>query len=50
VVALMAIPSLGAFLLAHGGPALAALAEPAWLPVSWVLRGGELVVAAALRR
>lgn len=50
VVALVAVPSLAALLWSHGGPGFAALAVPAWIPLSWVIRGGELLLAAALRR
>jgi hypothetical protein len=38
-VALLAVPSAGALLWVHGGPGLAALALPAWIPLSWALHG-----------
>src|SRR4051794_8046447 len=50
VVALVAVPSLGALLWSQGGPALAALAIPAWVPVSWAIRGGDVLAAVLLRR
>ena len=49
VVALLVIPSVGALMWAHGGPALATLAVPAWVPLSWVIRGVELLTAALTR-
>lgn len=36
-VALLVIPSAGAILWTHGGPATATLALPAWIPLSWAL-------------
>jgi hypothetical protein len=37
VVALLVLPSAGALLWMHGGPAMAALAVPAWIPLSWAI-------------
>jgi hypothetical protein len=50
VVGLVAIPSLGALLWAHGGPALAAVALPGWIPLSWVIRGCECTAACVAKR
>src|SRR3954447_15939901 len=49
VVALVAVPSLGALLWSHGGPAFVAVALPAWIPLSWLFRGCDLIVARAAR-
>jgi hypothetical protein len=45
-VALLVIPSAGALLWAQGGPAMAVLAFPAWIPLSWAATGvGHLLGA-----
>jgi hypothetical protein len=49
VVALFVVPAGGALLWIHGGPALAALAFPAWIPLSWAIRGGEVLAGAVVR-
>ncbi len=38
-VALLVVPTSALLLFSQGGPALAALALPAWLPLSWGLEG-----------
>src|SRR5436190_20555336 len=49
VVAIVAVTSLGALLWHQGGPALAAAAAPAWVPLSWLMRGWERLAARLVR-
>ena len=49
-VALLVVPVGAALLWAQGGPALAAVAVPAWVPLSWVAAGLSAGVAAMRRK
>jgi hypothetical protein len=44
-VALLVLPTAGVLLWMQGGPGLAALALPAWGPLSWAIRGCEVLRA-----
>jgi hypothetical protein len=45
VVVLLVLPSAGALLWMHGGPTMAALAVPAWIPLSWAMHGCGVLAA-----
>ena len=45
VVVLLVLPSAGALLWMHGGPTMAALALPAWIPLSWAMHGCGVLAA-----
>jgi hypothetical protein len=45
VVPVLVVPAAGALLWIHGGPALAAVAFPAWIPLSWAIHACERVAA-----
>lgn len=49
-VALLVLPSAGALLWMHGGPAMAALALPAWVPLSWAVHACECLAVRCRRR
>lgn len=49
-VALLVIPAAGLALWSRGGPEMAALALPAWLPISWAIEIGERAARGALER
>jgi hypothetical protein len=48
-VALLVLPSVGALLWMQGGPAMAALALPAWVPLSWAIHACERLAASHFR-
>jgi hypothetical protein len=48
VVMLLVIPAASLALWHHGGPLLAALAVPAWIPLSWLAEGMRLAVSRTL--
>jgi hypothetical protein len=44
-VALLVLPTAGTLLWMQGGPGLAALALPAWVPMSWAIHGCGVLAA-----
>jgi hypothetical protein len=42
--------SIGALLWSQGGPALAGLAIPSWVLLSWTIWGGEMLAATSSER